>query len=174
MQFWKGSLWNKRRRVLVLSRARTHQGVAAPHQPRLAFSARGARPSMSALVPRLEHASSTRGRQVPAVTTCQTAHAPPAQAACMSCPCRSGAPLPHSWAHLCLPATPLHLPRPPDQLRRRSSRRNRGRGGHGCRAPPSTAAGTSSDPSNHLNGRITPHPFPAKNSLPLARFQRSP
>jgi hypothetical protein len=75
--------------VLVLSRARARQGVAASHRPRLGFSARGARPSTSALVPRLEHASSTRGRQVPAVPTRQTTHAPPAQAACMSCPCRS-------------------------------------------------------------------------------------
>jgi hypothetical protein len=75
--------------VLVLSRARARQGVAAPYWPRLSFSAREARPSTSALVPRLEHALSTRGRQVPAVATRQTTHAPPTQAACMPCLCRS-------------------------------------------------------------------------------------
>jgi hypothetical protein len=86
--------------------------------------------------------------------------------------------LPHLWAHLSLPATPLHLPRPPNQLHRRSPRRNQGRSGHGCRAPPSTTAGTSFDPSNHRNGTLgepTPlsHPFPAKPGLPLARIPPS-
>jgi hypothetical protein len=92
MQFWKGSLWNKRRRVLVLSRARACQGVAAPHRPRLDFSARGARPSTSALVPRLEHASSTRGRQVPAVAT-RHPHRPHACRARAAPPCALSPPL---------------------------------------------------------------------------------
>jgi hypothetical protein len=73
----------------------------------------------------------------------------------------------------------LQFLRPPDHLPCRPSHGDKSRGGYGCRAPPSTAVGTSSDPSNHRNRTLgeqgsLPHPFPAKNSLPLAGFRRSP
>jgi hypothetical protein len=49
------------------------------------------------------------------------------------------------------------------------SRGDRSRGGHGCRAPPSTAAGTSSDPSNHRNGTLGEQGFRRSPSLAATR-----
>jgi hypothetical protein len=69
-----------------------------------------------------------------------------------------------------VPNPPTLFLRPPDHLPCRPSRGDRSRGGHGCRAPPSTAAGTSSNPSNHRNGTLGEQGSLPTLSLPRTAF----